>query len=68
MENFIIAYLVLGISLLIWAIIDLVKNDSLKSSQKIVCLTLLVVLPVLGSIIYFQQKNRNRKRSTYFSR
>lgn len=68
MENFIIAYLVLGIFLLIWATIDLIKNDSLKGGQKIGYLILLVVLPVLGSIIYFQLKSSNRKRSTYFSR
>lgn len=68
MDNFIIVYLVLGISLLIWTIIDLVKNDSLKGGQKIGYLILLVVLPVMGSLIYFQLKNRNRKRSAYFSR
>ena len=68
MDNFIIVYLVLGISLLIWTIIDLVKNDSLKGGQKIGYLILLVVLPVIGSLIYFQLKNRNRKRSAYLSR
>ncbi|WP_394342895.1 PLDc N-terminal domain-containing protein [Leeuwenhoekiella marinoflava] len=51
-----------------WALIDLVQNHNLKRNQKAVLLILLVVLPVIGSIIYFQFKNRNRKRSTYFSR
>ena len=68
MDNFIIVYLVLGISLLVWTIIDLVKNDLLKGGQKIGYLILLVVLPVMGSLIYFQLKNRNRKRSAYLSR
>lgn len=68
MDNFIIVYLVLGISLLVWTIIDLVKNDLLKGGQKIGYLILLVVLPVIGSLIYFQLKNRNRKRSAYLSR
>ena len=68
MDNFIIVYLVLGISLLVWTIIDLVKNDLLKGGHKIGYLILLVVLPVIGSLIYFQLKNRNRKRSAYLSR
>ncbi|MFD2825041.1 PLDc N-terminal domain-containing protein [Leeuwenhoekiella polynyae] len=68
MDNFIILYLVLGLALLFWALIDLVQNDNLKRNQKAVLVVLQIALPVIGSIIYFQFKNRNRKRSTYFSR
>ncbi|RXG18002.1 phospholipase D-like protein [Leeuwenhoekiella aestuarii] len=68
MDNFIIVYLILGFSLMIWAVIDLIRTGSLKGNHKILLLILLVALPVIGSIIYFHYKNTNRKRSTYFSR
>lgn len=62
------ALLVLTAILWIWAIRDVYKASSLNVWIKITWILAIFCFPILGSIIYFQLKDRNRTFRPQFNR
>ena len=61
-ENFIIILFILTAILWIWALVDIFKTKFQNSVFKIIWVLLIVIFPVLGSIIYFNFKNKKRSK------
>ncbi|WP_367275353.1 PLD nuclease N-terminal domain-containing protein [uncultured Christiangramia sp.] len=57
-EILIIILFTLTIILWIWALIDIYKSHFEKRIFKIIWFITVIVFPILGSIIYFQLKNK----------
>jgi len=65
-------YMIIGLIILIighwfWAIIDLTKSIFKKNYLKIIWFLIVLLFPILGSILYFQMKNRmvNKRRRKF---
>ena len=63
----IIGLIVLAIGHWFWAIIDLTKSIFIKTYLKIIWFLIVLLFPILGSIFYFQMKNRmfNKRRRKF---
>lgn len=48
----------LAIFLWIWAIVDILRSDFKRRGMKTIWIMNVLILPIIGSIIYFQIKNR----------
>ena len=55
-EVLIIGFIILAIILWFWAIMDIVKSRFKNQNMSVIWLLVVLLLPVLGSIIYFQFK------------
>jgi len=68
MENYmIIGLIILTIGHWFWAIIDLTKSLFKKTYLKTIWFLIVLLFPILGSILYFQMKNRmiNKRRRKF---
>jgi len=63
----IIGLIILIIGHWFWAIIDLTKSIFKKNYLKIIWFLIVLLFPILGSILYFQMKNRmvNKRRRKF---
>lgn len=57
--------IILTLTISFWAILDLIKSRFKSPVMKTVWLSLILVFPVIGAIVYFQIK---RKRTTIKAR
>ncbi|TDE12827.1 PLDc N-terminal domain-containing protein [Dyadobacter psychrotolerans] len=39
-------------AVVMWAIIDILRNNNLKGLEKVIWITVIMVLPVLGTLLY----------------
>lgn len=63
----IVIFLLLYGILTIWACYDIYHDDHLKSTQKMLLLLFILVLPVLAPIIYFLWKGNTELDKNIFS-
>ena len=64
-ETFITLLVLLTIILWIWALIDIYKSNFKNEIFKIICFIVVIFSPILGSIIYFQFKNKITSRRKF---
>jgi|GEM_PF-2078482 len=64
--DFFLGFYLLSAFLISWALID-ISNSKLKFRNKVLFILLIALVPVLGSIIYFQLKRRIRVDSLFFN-
>lgn len=50
--------------IVLWALVDILRNEFDPQQNKIIWVLVVVLLPVMGSILYFFI-GRSQKRSTY---
>lgn len=60
-------FYLLAFSLWAWALIDLVKQKTVKTRMKILFLILILFFPIVGSILYFQIKRKLLSEKTTFN-
>jgi len=57
-----IGFIILAIVFWFWAIIDITRSRFKKPKMTIVWLIVVLVLPVLGSILYFQLRRKEQRK------
>jgi hypothetical protein len=69
MEPYLVTgFVILGLILHFWALIDLMKSRLKKNQSKIFWFFIVIILPIIGAIIYFQVKrNITTQKETRFS-
>ncbi|NVK83815.1 MAG: PLDc_N domain-containing protein [Cytophagia bacterium] len=60
----VITLIILTLVLWFWALIDIAKTRRQNPSEMSSWFLLIIALPLVGSILYFQLKGRNSKVST----
>lgn len=55
-----VVLILLSVLLSIWAIIDLIKCED---EMKYIWIAIIIIMPSIGALLYFTQKNRKKKSS-----
>ncbi len=62
MAYFLVAYLLLGLVLSVWAIFDVLTSEFVKTSTRFRYLLMIFIFPAIGALLYFWLKRKINKK------